>query len=129
MSNSVKVSLKREWLESSVVVRPAQIKAYTLETTSDLIIENTQIVGTSHEAIAAGDVTDDAYVEISNPHATAIVQIGVDDTGVFVPLIDINPGDPPAILPRASSLAATYLQSDTVSTPVRVTLVKIVPPA
>lgn len=126
MANTLKISHKRQWLESSVVVQPGQLKEYSISTTSDLISEVTQIVGTTHEVVAVGDITDDAYMEVHNPHATALVQIGVDDTGVFVPLIDIPAGYPPARIPRASTLAATYLKSDTASTSVRVTLVKIV---
>lgn len=127
MANAVRISHKKEWLESSVVVRNGQLKSYSIETTSDLIDERTQIVGTTHELIGVGDITDDAYVEIHNPHATAIVSVGHDVAAAFVGLIDIPPGYPPAILPLASTLATTYLKSDTASTPVRVTLVKIVP--
>jgi hypothetical protein len=129
MVNAVRVTQKREWLEGSAVKRPGQLSQISIETTSDLIDEKTQIVGTTHEAIALGDVTDDAYLEVSNPHATAVIQIGIDDTGVFVPLIDIPPGYPAAVIPLASSLAGTYLKSDTASTPIRITLIKIVEPA
>jgi hypothetical protein len=129
MSNTLRISQKREWIESGSVARPGQLRPVSIVTTSDLIDEKTQIVGTTHEVIAVGDMTDDAYVEISNPHATAVVQIGVDDTGVFVPLIDIPPGYPAAVIPQASTLAAMYLKSSVASTPVRVTLVKIVAPA
>jgi hypothetical protein len=129
MANSIKVSQKREWIEGTSVARPDQLKTFTIETTSDLIDEKTQIVGTTHELISVGDITDDAYVEIHNPHATAIVQIGHEVAAAFVPVIDIPPGYPPARMPVVSTLAATYLKSDTASTPVRVTLVKIVAPA
>lgn len=126
MANAIRIGHKREWLEDSVVVKIGQLTSYSIATTSSLIAETTQLVGTTHELIALGDLADDCYCEIHNPHATATVSIGVDDTGVFVPLIDIPPGYPPAVIPRASTLAATYLKSDTASTPVRVTLAKIV---
>jgi hypothetical protein len=126
MANAIKVWHKKEWLEASVVKRPGQITSYEIATTSDLIDEKTQIVGTTHELISVLDITDDAYVEIHNPHATAIVSVGHDVAAAFVGLIDIPPGYPPAIIPRASTLATTYLKSDTAATPVRVTLVKIV---
>lgn len=126
MANAVKTSIKREWIEGTSVVRPGQLKAYEIATTSDLISETTQVVGTTHELVALGDITDDAYCEIHNPHATAVVSIGHDVAAAFVALIDIPPGYPPAIIPRVATLATTYLKSDTASTPVRVTLVKIV---
>lgn len=126
MANTIKTWHKREWLEAGVVARTGPLKSYEISTTSDMIDEKTQIVGTTHELISVLDITDDAYVEIHNPHATAIVSIGHDVAAAFVGLIDIPPGYPPAILPRASTLATTYLKSDTASTPVRVTLIKIV---
>jgi hypothetical protein len=129
MSNTLRISQKREWIESAGVNRPGQLRQIAIVTTSDLIDEKTQIVGTAHEVIAVGDMTDDAYVEISNPHATAVVQIGIDDSSVFVPLIDIPPGYPAAVIPQASALADLCLKSSVASTPVRVTLVKIVAPA
>ncbi len=130
MANVIRITVKKEWFEGSTLRKQDPLKAYSIATTSDVLdFEKTQVVGTSHEAIDAGDVTDDAYAQIENVHATAVIQVGIDDAATFVPIIDINPGDPPAVIPRASSLAGLYLESDTASTPVRITLVKIVAPA
>ena len=126
MTNQVKISTKMDLWRSNVNVRNVPLTQISVDTTSELFSDNTQIAGTSHEVVAAGDVTDDAMVLVENLHATATVEIGGDDTGAFVSWITIPPGYPPAVIPLASSLAATYLKSDTSSTPVRVTLVKIV---
>lgn len=129
MANAVRTTLKVEYYESSRIVRMIPLQAFDVETTSNVLSDNTQLVGTTHEQVAAGDVTDDAFVMVQNLHATALVQIGIDDASVFVPIIDIPAGGPPAILPVVTTLAATYLKSSVASTPVRVTLIKIVAPA
>lgn len=126
MSNSIKVAVKLQYLQTGVVTRQIPLKETTITTTSELLSDNTQVVGTTHELIALGDITDDAYVQIENLHATALAQVGVDVAAAFVGVIDIPAGGPPAILPRATTLASTYLKSDTASTPIRVTMIKVV---
>lgn len=128
MSNSIRTTVKIEYLEGNFIVRSIPTKAYDVATTSNVLSDNTQLVGTTHEQVAAGDVTDDAFMMVQNLHATALVQIGLDVSTVFTPLVDIPAGGPPAIIPVASTLAATYLKSSVASTPVRVTLIKIVAP-
>ena len=107
------------------MTRFSPLTQYSVETTSELVNETTQVVGTTHELIAAGDVTDDAFCIVENLHATAKVQIGLEVAAAFTAVIDIPAGGPPAILPAVSTLASTYLQSDTASTPVRITLIKV----
>ena len=125
MTNSIKVTSKLERFRDNVAVSIGALSQTTISTTSELATDNIQIVGTTHEVIAAGDVTDDAYLEVENLHATALVQIGGDAAGSFVPWCDIPAGSCTARFPIASSLAGTYLKSDTASTPIRVQLVKI----
>jgi hypothetical protein len=93
-------------------------------TTSELKTQNVQVVGTTHEVIAAGDVTDSAACRIENLHATAIISVGGDAAGSFVKWFDVPPGEV-AYLPRVGTLVSTYLDSDTASTPVQVTLIKV----
>jgi len=127
-TNTIKTTIKLDYLETNSLVFQVHSKTSSVETTSDIQSVNTQLVGTTHELIAIGDVTDDAFVMIENKHATALVQVGHDVAASFVGLIDIPAGGPPAILPRATTLAATYLISSVASTPVRVTLIKVVAP-
>jgi len=126
MANTFKIGVKTDWFISAVLNTSRPYKEFSTSTTSGLIFDNPQIVGTTHELVAVGDVTDDSIMIVENTHATATVQVGAEVAAAFVPFIDIPPGGPPAILPRASTLAATYLKSDTATTTVRVTLVKIV---
>jgi hypothetical protein len=85
-----------------------------------------QIVGTTHETIAAGDVTDDAMVWIKNLSDTATISIGGDSGGSFVEWFFLAPGDPEAFMGRAGTLSTTYLKSSAATTPIGVRLVKIV---
>ena len=124
MANSFRFTSQLQFLRSSVVVRNPPQKVVEKTTTSELNTDNVQIVGTTHEVIAAGDVTDSALCRIENLHATAIVSVGSDAAGTFVPWFDIPPGEV-AHLPRVRTLATTYLDSDTASTPVQVTLIKV----
>jgi len=125
MANSIKVSSRLERLRNSVSVQAPPLSQVTVATTSELSLDGVQVVGTTHEVVAAGDVTDDAYMEVENLHATALVQIGGDAAGTFVPWCDIPAGYPEARFPIVSTLATTYLKSSVASTPVRVKLVKI----
>jgi hypothetical protein len=128
MANSIRTTIKVEYFEGNTIARAIPNKAVRVETTSDVLSDNTQLVGTTHEQVAIGDVTDDAFMVVQNLHATALVQIGLDVSTAFTPLIDIPAGGPPAIIPIASTLADTYLKSSVASTPVRVTLIKVVAP-
>lgn len=89
--------------------------------------QGTQVVGTTHEAIAAGDVADSAMCLIRNMHATAVISVGIEESAVFYPLLEIPPGET-AKLPRLTSLAGTFLKSDEADTPVVVSLYEIVAP-
>lgn len=128
MANSVKTLFRLEFYEDNALSRSIPSKQKTIETSSGLVFDSTQVVGTTHEALAVGDVTDDAVLVVDNLHATALLQIGIDDASVFVPVIDIPAGYPAAVIPIASSLAGLYLKSSVASTSVRVAAFKIVAP-
>lgn len=126
--NEIRIATRLQLFRADQMIRASSMRDYSIVTTSEIYSDNTQIVGTTHEVVSAGDVTDDAVLIVENLHATALVRIGGDDTGVFVPWISIPANGPVAILPRASALANTYLISSVASTPIRVTLLKIVAP-
>lgn len=71
MANSIKVSSRLERLRNNVSVQSPPLSQVTVATTSELAVDGVQVVGTTHELIAVGDVTDDAYMEVENLHATA----------------------------------------------------------
>ena len=129
MANSVRMIQKIDYIRGGSTVRPGATKQTTVESTSELFTDNTQLVGTSHELIAAGDVTDDVIAVIENLDDTETVQVGGDAAAVFVEWFTIPPGYPAAVLPNVGALASTYLQATGANTPVRVSLYKIVAPA
>ena len=125
MSNTIRTNLKLEYLQGTALYKQIPNRTYEVDTASDLSPIGEQIVGTTHELVAVGDVTDTAMMIITNLHATATVSVGGDAAGSFVKWFDIAPGDPPAVLPRVGTLASTYLKSSSASTTVGVTLMKI----
>jgi len=125
MTNTIRYIDSFFYLDDGSVVRQRPQKTYEIATTSEVVHDTIQLVGTTHAAVIAGSATDVCYAEIQNLHATAIIQYGYDSTGTFVPVGTLNPGDPPARLGRIPTLANLYLDSDTASTPVRVILSKI----
>jgi hypothetical protein len=125
MANEIKIKQNFEFWRNSVRTENLPLTEETVTTTSDLCDIKTQIIGTTHEVVAAGDMTDTVMMLVYNLHATATVSIGGDSGGSFVKWIDIAAGDPPAQIPRVGTLATTYLKSTSASTNVRVVLVKI----
>lgn len=125
MANTVRVSEKLDYLRDSAIERVFPNEQTSVSTTSELYTDNTQIVGTTHELIAAGDVTDDAIARIENLSTTATVLVGGDSGGSFVEWFSIPPGYPAAIIPQVGALASTYLKASGASTPIRVSLFKI----
>jgi len=124
MTNSIKFSSRTQFVRGTVFENAAPFKEISIATTSELTSDNVQVVGTTHEAIAAGDVTDSARCEIENIHATATISVGGDAAGSFVLWFTVPAGEK-AVMPRVGVLASTYLKSSVVSTPVRVTLHKV----
>ena len=128
MSNQIRNVMSFSVVAPSRTTHSIPQRIYDRATTSDLVNDTTQLVGTSHEQLALGDATDDLFCRLENLHATATVEVGIDDATVFVPVFEIHAGGPPAILPVLSTAADLYLKSSVASTPVRVTLCKIVAP-
>ena len=124
MSNSIKFSSRTQFVRGTVFENAAPFKEISITTTSELTSDNVQVVGTTHEAIAAGDVTDTARCEVENIHATATISVGGDAAGSFVLWFTIPAGEK-AVIPRVGALASTYLKSSASSTPVRVILHKV----
>lgn len=125
MSNTIKIVHRFQFLRESVRAIDVPQTEFSITTTSELAVVTNQLVGTTHEALALGDVTDTATAIIENTHATATISVGSDSAGSFVKWFDIAPGDPPGQMPRVGTLASVYLKSSEANTPVRVTLAKI----
>lgn len=72
----------------------------------------------AHEAITFGDIATVGYVGFHNLDGTNFVQVGVDDSGVFVPVIRLLPGET-GIVPVDPG-AALYAKADTADVDLRV---------
>jgi hypothetical protein len=128
MSNTVRNRLQFEFATEDFVSHSIANRIFERETTSDLVNDFTQLVGTTHEQLSLGDATDNLFCRIENLHATATVEVGIDDSSVFVSVFKIPADGTPALLPMLSVAANVYLKSSVASTPVRITLVKLVDP-
>lgn len=128
MSRAIRNVMRFTVTDPSGTTHEIAQRIYAQATTSEIVNDATQLVGTSHEQLGLGDATDDLFCRIENMHATAVVEIGIDDSSVFVSLFKVPAGGPPAILPLLTVAADVYLKSSVASTPVRVTLCKIVEP-
>lgn len=128
MSNTIRLFDSFVYLDSGSIVRQRPQRTYEIATTSEIVHDTIQVVGTTHAQISTGSATDVCYVEIQNLSSTAVIQYGYDAAGTFVPVGTLNPSDPPARLGRVPVLANLYIDSDTATTPVRVILAKIVSP-
>ena len=102
-------------------------KSISVSSASDLYYQNVQVVGTSAEAIATGDVTDTAMMVIENLDTSAsdgaTVSVGYDNAG-FVARFTVPVGEI-AVIPRVSTIANWQLKSDFASTNVLISLWKI----
>jgi len=88
---------------------PGQLQ-FTLAAASPAFGARAQAVGTSaHEALDVGDVATPGWCYLRNLDATNFVEIGVDVTGAFAPLIKLKAGEP-AVIRLA---AAPYAKADT----------------
>lgn len=77
-------------------------------------------IGTSHEVIATGDITDDGgFGMIVNLSTTATVQVGVDVAATFYPLITVPPSERSGPF-RWADISAAYVVSDEASTNIQV---------
>lgn len=87
-------------------------------------LQNTQLVGTSHELITIADMTDSCMLLLKNMDAAAIVEVGLVVAATFYPLFNIPPGER-SKLSRVSALGSLYLKSNVANTELEVTLYKI----
>lgn len=125
MSNTIRTTFRAEFLRDSVIRQSLPSKTESVVTTSDVIHSTTQLVGTSHEAISAGDATDDVMTILENLHATQVVEVGVVVAATFYPLFNLPAGET-AKMPRLTALADCYVKADGASTTLLVTHYKVV---
>ena len=88
--------------------RPATTSSYTVAGT--VAADHIQTIGfATHEAIALTDAATHGFAEFVNLDTTNFVQIGVDDSGTFYPLVKLLAGQTCQLW----LAAAPYAQADT----------------
>lgn len=88
-------------------------KQMLVDVSSQVRASNTQTIGTTHEALAMGDVASAGGAYFLNTDATNYVDIGVDVSATFYGLIRLMPGEF-AFCPRLAT-NAPYAKANTSS--------------
>ena len=70
-----------------------------------------QEIGTSHELVSITDITNKGFTYFGNLDTTNYVEIGVDVSATFYPLIKLLPGE--SAIMRLSPSVAVYAQANT----------------
>jgi len=75
------------------------------------VLENVQSIGfATHEAIEVGEVATPGFFYAKNLDDENFVEIGIDDSGSFVPFVKLLPGETAQLFLSAITL---YAQADT----------------
>lgn len=83
-----------------------------------------QIVGTTHEAMAKGDVSSLGWAMLRNLDADHFVDVGVQDGGsAFIACVRLAPAGKPVVV-MFSPAAAIYLKADTAPCRVEIDLLE-----
>ena len=68
-------------------------------------------IGTTHEAVATTDITNKGWAFFKNLDTTNFVDIGVDVSATFYPLLRLEPGE--SVVVRLSPAVSLYAKADT----------------
>lgn len=96
---------------STVFDEPQRSSEYTAA--SNVVIRNTQTIGTTYEAIAVSDLAGLGYGRFINRDATNYVEVGVEVSAAFYPLIKLRPGMDSGWVPLAA--VTLYARANTAS--------------
>jgi hypothetical protein len=91
MADEIRITKKRVLINGSL--RRSWSSSYRQTQTTAKVVSQTQTIGQSaHEAIVLGDVSTPGRIKVENLDATNYVEIGIDVTGTFHPLVRVLPG-------------------------------------
>lgn len=91
---------------------PARTFWVTQNTAVPVRVGGNQTIGfAAHEALALTDITTNGWAYFRNRDAAHFVQIGVDVTGTFYPLVRLNAGE--SCMFRLSQGITPYAKADT----------------
>lgn len=78
-------------LRNGVLIADFPVEAIRVDQADDKISDRVLNIGTTHEAITFGDLATPGYLGLHNQDPSNFVQVGVDDAGVFVPVLKLLP--------------------------------------
>jgi hypothetical protein len=91
MANELSISGNFRYSKNGIT----QTRAYSdsITVSGNGIAHNVQVIGTTAEVIAIGDVASAGYSFLMNIDATNFVEIGREDTGTFRAVVKLLPGE------------------------------------
>lgn len=91
MANEITISSGLQAIKSNANIT-INLQTKQADWTGTRFIRNVQAIGTSHEAITVSDVSTAGYAYFTNLDATNYVELGVDVSSTFYPLVRIDAG-------------------------------------
>lgn len=115
MANEVRMRLQVSVDKGDVEGDFDETRLYDMAT--GRVEDGSQTVGTTHEAIRLGDIAAPQDMILLNLDADNYVEIGIDQTGSFVPIAKIRPRRM-AVIPPASGVTL-YAKANTAAVELR----------
>ena len=116
MANEIRTQISQS-LTNGNLTDSVSLAFNTDQATADAAGGSQTIGFAAHEAVVLGDVSSIGPSYFANLDATNFVELGIDDTGTFVPIIKIMPGE--AALFQPASGVTLYAQADTAAVKIR----------
>ena len=112
MADEISLSISLRAVKGSLEISKSVSQTITIATAKPNAAGGTQAIGfAAHEAVTLGDVAANGVAFFRNLDTTNFVQIGVDVSAAFHPLVRLNAGE--CCVMRLSAAVAPYAQADT----------------
>jgi len=111
MANEITVSITFKAVKGYLNIQNAVSSSWTLNAAAPNSAGGTQLIGTTGDAIALGNVATNGWAFFQNCDATHFVEIGYWDGAAFNPVFRLNAGE--AGVFRIAQGAAPYARANT----------------
>lgn len=111
MAGEIVIQMSVDVANGNLLVRIPMQRLSIDQTTARGGLPGMQVIGTSHESVAVGDLVSPGWVWLKNLDETNYVQFGVDVSSTFYPLGKLKPGE--SAVWRLEPSATLYLRADT----------------
>ena len=91
MANEITVTTGIQVLKGNIVAGVNQ-RTFQVDMLGTRFIRNAQAIGTTYEAVNIGDVASAGWASFTNLDATNYVEIGVEVSSAFYPLVRLDAG-------------------------------------